>query len=100
MATPAYDIGDTRRLTATFTNLAGAATDPTTVTFKVKVPDGTITTYIYGTHAELAKSATGVYYVDYSITQAGRYSYRFEGTGTVATAENGEFYARRNEAVA
>lgn len=100
MTTPSYDIGDTRRLTATFTNLAGTETDPSTVTFKIKLPDGTVTTYVYGTDAELVRSGAGVYYVDYSITQAGRYSYRFEGTGTVATAENSEFYARRNEAVA
>ena len=100
MATPAYDVGDTRRLTATFTNLAGAATDPTGVTFSIKKPDGSSTNYIYGTDGQLVKSGTGIYYVDFSITLPGRHSYRFAGTGTVATAENGEFYARRNEAAA
>ena len=98
MPTAAYDIGDTRRLTATFTDIAGVATDPSTVTFKIKRPDGTATTYVYGTDAQPVKASTGVYYVDYAITLAGRHAYRFEGTGAVATAESDEFYVRRNEA--
>ena len=100
MPTTAFDIGDTRRLTVTFTNLAGANTDPTGVTFTIKKPDGTITTYVYGTDSQLVKSAVGIYYVDYSIALAGRHVYRFAGTGAIVAAENGEIYARRNEAAA
>ena len=98
MTTAAYDIGDTRRLTVTFTNLAGAAADPTGVTFSIRKPDGTAINYVYLTDAEIVKSGTGVYYVDFAITLPGRHIYRFAGTGAVAAAENGEFYARRNEA--
>ena len=87
-----------RRLTVTFTNLAGVVADPTGVSFYIRNPDGTATSYVYGTDAELVKSATGIYYVDFAVTLSGRHVYRFVGTGAVATAENGEFYARRNEA--
>ena len=100
MPTPSYDIGDVRRLAVTFTNLSGANADPTGVSFSIRKPDGTVTAYVYGTDAELVKSATGIYYVDFAVTLSGRHVYRFVGTGAVSTAENGEFYARRNEAAA
>lgn len=100
MTTEAHDIGDLRRLTVTFTNLAGTITDPTAVNFSIRKPDGTATAYVYGTDAELVKSTTGVYYVDFALTLPGRHVYRWVGTGAVETAETGEFYARRNEAAA
>lgn len=100
MTTPAFDVGDTRRLIVTFTNLAGVVTDPTGVTFSCKKPDGTSTAYTYPTDAQVGRISTGVYYVDFAITLVGRHVFRFAGTGAVATAETGEFYARRNEAAA
>lgn len=100
MMTAVHDTGDLRRLTVTFTNLAGTVTDPTGVTFTIRKPDGTVTSYVYPTDAVLVKSTTGVYYVDYAITLPGRHVYRWVGTGAVETAETGEFYARRNEAAA
>lgn len=92
-----YDIGDKVRLTATFTNLAGTATDPSTVTFRMKLPGGTTTTYTYGSTAELVKSSTGVYYVDWTFSVAGSHYYRFAGTGTVAAADEGVLTPRRSQ---
>ena len=100
MTTAVHDPGDLLRLTTTFANSAGTITDPTGVTFSVRKPDGTVTTYVYPTDAQLVKSTTGVYYVDFTITLAGRHVYRWVGTGALVTAESGVFYARRNEAVA
>lgn len=100
MVTTAYDIGDARRLSIAFTNLAGAAADPTAVTFTMREPDGTETAYVYGANAELVKSGTGAYYVDWAIGQAGRHVYRWVGTGTVAAAESAEFWARRTNQAA
>lgn len=91
-----YDVGDKIRLTHTFTNLAGVVTDPTAVTFKMKKPDGTTTTYVYGTDAELVKSATGIYYVDWTFTMADSHKYRFAGTGTVTTSDEGTILVRRS----
>ena len=92
----AYDVGDKIRITATFTNLAGTATDPTAVTFKIKLPSGTTTTYIYGTDAELVKSATGIYYVDWTFSLADSHRYMFSGTGTVTASDEGTLLVRRS----
>ena len=96
MTTTTRDLGDKCRLTCTFKNLAGADTDPTAISFKMMVPDGTVTAYVFGVDAELVKSATGIYYVDWITDQAGRHLYRFIGTGTVAQTVEGELYVLRD----
>lgn len=93
-----YDIGDLARLTATFT-MDGAAVDPSTVSLIVKAPDGTLTTKVYGTDAELERTATGVYRMDLTITQAGTYRYRWVSTGTGKAAEEGQFDVRSIRAI-
>ena len=75
-----YDVGDTVRLTGTFTNAGGTATDPGgTVSIKVLDPSGTTTTYTGGS---VVNSATGVYYTDVAATKSGRYHWRCEANGT------------------
>lgn len=86
-----YDIGDQVRLTAAFTDTVGAAADPTAVTFRIKEPDGTITSYVYVIDPELVQDSTGNYHVDFIITMTGAHYYRFEGTGAVHTADEKEF---------
>jgi hypothetical protein len=85
-----YDVGDKIRLSCAFTS-GSTPTDPTAVTVKVKEPDGTITT---GT---VVKDDTGDYHYDWTIDQAGRHWYRFEGTGTVVAAAEADFWARESE---
>ena len=84
-----YDIGDQVRITGTFTNVSGAAADPTGVTIYVRRRNGPVTTYIYP--ATITKSSTGVFYADYTITDEGVYDYRIVGTGAVVTASEGTF---------
>jgi hypothetical protein len=91
-----YDIGDVVRCTGTFTTAAGVATDPTAVNFRVKTPAGTVTTYVYGTDAELVKASTGVYYVDVSLTMAGSWTYRFYSTGVGQAAAEATFWVNRS----
>jgi hypothetical protein len=43
-----YDQGDMVRLAATF-EIETVDTDPSTITFKILAPDGTVTTYVFGT---------------------------------------------------
>lgn len=81
-----YDRGDQVRVTATFANSAGTATDPTAVTAQYIDPAGTITSKIYGTDAEVVKSATGVYYIDITLSSSGEWAARFSGTGTITAA--------------
>lgn len=90
----AYDLGDTRRLSAAFTITGNSPpeTDPTTLTFKMREPDGTITTYVYGGSPDsITKNSTGNFHVDWLLAQVGRHTYRWIGTGAAAEADTGEF---------
>lgn len=89
----AYDIGDVARLSVAFANSAGAATDPTTVTLKLELPDGTEKTLTYAL-AEITKDSTGNYHYDHTITLAGRHTYKYLGTGTVVAAEEAAFVVK------
>ena len=101
MTTEAKDIGDTIRLKATFTNIAGTDTDPTAIVLDIKEPDGVIVTKNGAPAApDLTTTGTGLFHYDFAITKAGRHIVNWTGTGAVATAEEIEFYARRKEAVA
>ena len=85
-----YDIGDKTRETCTFTNVAGTATDPTTVKCHVENPAGTVTSYTYAaTSGDITRTGTGVYLLDITSTGLGLYEMRWTGTGTItATAES------------
>lgn len=92
MANLLYDIGDLIRLNAVF-EVNGTATDPATVTLKVKDPSGNVATYAYSL-AEISRAAAGFYYKDISLDEAGIWYYRFEGTGGAQAAEEGSFEVR------
>lgn len=88
MAGP-YDIGDTVRLTGTFTDSAGAVADPTTVTVTVTNPAGVVT------NPAATKDSVGVYHVDVAPTVSGTWRYAFSGTGAlVAASPTYEFFVR------
>jgi hypothetical protein len=88
-----YDVGSLVTLTAQF-KVADVLTNPTSVTFFLKLPDNTITTYRYGTDSELAQTSTGIYTVEWPITQAGRHQYAFIGTGDAQAVRYSEFQVR------
>ena len=87
-----YDIGDLVRLTGTLETADGTNVDPTTVICKILPPSGTSVTYTYGADAFPVKSAVGVYYVDYTPTEAGDFWYRFTSTGTGQATDENRFY--------
>lgn len=109
MSIPSYDIGDKIRLgnqagenedgteRGAFTDITGAAADPTTVSLELKKPDGTDVVYGYPTGADgnLTKETTGRYYRDVSLDQAGLWQWTLAGTGVVETSEQGSFFVRR-----
>lgn len=88
----AYQVGDQVRLTATFANSVGTATDPTTITCLVKLRyyTATATTYTYA-GATVVKDGTGIYHVDVIPTTEGIWDYRWIATGTVIAAEESAF---------
>lgn len=77
----AYSVGDSVRITGTWTNAAGTAVDPAGVFAAYRDPSGNTTTLTYGVDAELVKDSTGVYYVDVDADEAGWWHYRFYSTG-------------------
>jgi uncharacterized protein YfaS (alpha-2-macroglobulin family) len=91
-----YDVGDVVRCSGAFADSAGVAIDPTAVFCKVKTPSGVVTSYAYGTDAQLVKAGVGSYYVDVEAATTGTYYYRFYSTGTGKTAGEGSFTVRRS----
>src|SRR4030066_180526 len=86
----AYDKGKTIRLSALFT-VGGVATDPTTVTLKVKKPRGGIVTYTYAL-AEITKDSTGNYHKDVVGHEAGTRYHQW-----IRTSEDSRAMARAYE---
>ena len=85
------------RLTAAFTDSSGTAVDPDTVTFKTFSPSRTSASYVYGTDSEVQKASTGNYTADITPDQAGRWSFRWETTGTgKKIALEGDFIVQKS----
>lgn len=67
--------------------------DPTTVTFRVRLPDDTLQTFVYGVDMNVTKLSTGIYELAYGIPpQPGEYYYDCVGTGAVEATLPGDFY--------
>lgn len=85
-----YHVGDRIRITTTFTNLAGSATNPTTVVCTVKSPAGATTAPLVST------SGTGVYYAELTLDASGDWRWRMAGTGAVVAADEGIISVERS----
>jgi hypothetical protein len=90
MAVNSYTKGTQVRLSATFT-VAGVATDPTTVTFKVEDPTGIVTSY---TSPQVIKDSVGNYHLDILLGTSGVWWYRTEGSGVVTAATEAQLAVR------
>lgn len=93
-----YTVGDTVRVTSTFSDLAGTNADPTTITFKYRTPAPALTTYsyVYATSTEVVKSTTGIYYVDVALTTSGEFRWRWVGAGALAAADEGPIFVEES----
>jgi hypothetical protein len=90
-----YDLGDVVRITGTWTDSGGTATDPGTIAFNYTDPNGAATSLTYPTDAEIVKSSTGVYYVDVTASLEGTWFWRWVSTGSGAAADEGQFAVTR-----
>ena len=86
-----YDIGDRPKLICTIRDEDGTAADPDNLTFQIREPDGEVTTYVYGTDAELHRADTGIYHVYWDCSLPGEHRYRFHFTGSLAGAAESKF---------
>lgn len=82
-----HDTGDSKRVTATFKDIDDVNADPTTVIFRMRKPDGTITEYTYPTDSEIVRTTVGIYYVEWVFDTFGYHNALFQGTGTITTAD-------------
>lgn len=89
-----YDKNDLVRLSCAFT-VGGTATDPTTVTLKVKDPSGNTDTYTYAL-AQITKGTTGNYYKDVTVDEVGIWTYQYMGTGACQAVSEGWLEVRLN----
>ncbi len=76
--TETIDRGDTRTLTVAIT-VADVATDPATLTLKIRTPAGVSTTYTYGASA-IVRDSAGAYSYDLTFTQSGAWTYEWRST--------------------
>lgn len=70
-------------------------TDPTVTTLKVKGPSGTTSTLTTATG--LTRESAGMFYHDLSLSSAGTYYYKWQGTGACETAGEGKFTVRPSQ---
>jgi hypothetical protein len=99
MTTEVRDIGDGETLTASFTNndSPAIAANPTTVTLKIRQPNGTvITRSTADSPATITNEVTGTFESDFTYAQEGRHFIEWVGTGTVVAAVSGERYVLRS----
>lgn len=92
MPAGSFQINDELNAVFAFINLiTDGLDDPITVTVKYKIPDGTITSYVYNTDAQVTKLGQGVYRFRKIIAASGRHHVRVEGAGNVNGAIEGYF---------
>lgn len=86
-----FEIGDLMETFVDFTDPAGALLDPAAVFFRVKAPDGTLTTLQYGVDSEVVKLSTGKYQANIDAVAAGAYRYRWFSTGAGQGSQSSGF---------
>jgi hypothetical protein len=87
-----YELLTTVRTEAEFYDVEGNLVDPVPLTFKFKTPGGVITTYTYGTNAQIVRRSLGRYTVDVLGNEAGVWYYRYNGGNTPQTSIEEQFF--------
>lgn len=87
MTCSVYTAPTTVRMTAGFKTSAGTMVDPTTVTCKLTLPDGTVVDLT----SVVVRDSVGNYHADYLASVRGVYKYEFLGAGAFQVAETGQF---------
>ena len=90
---PAYQRGQSVKLTFQFTDANGAAANPTTVTCKIEEPDGTETTYTSVSTPAITNPSTGTFELIVAPDQSGNHPARAVGTtGTSVAVVEHQFH--------
>lgn len=90
---PAYQRGQSVKLSCAFTDSAGSAANPTTVTCQVEEPDGTETTYTNVSTPAITNPSTGTYELILVPDQSGNHTARWKGvTGSTIAVDEEQFH--------
>lgn len=97
-----FDRGDEVRLFASFTNDDGDPSDPTSLTVRVLPPGGTEAVHVYAAEPDpeadppedVVQDETGSYSLTLTPEVVGRWAYRFEGVGALASVDESFFWVR------
>lgn len=81
-----WTVGDQVRLKVTVTDTAGTATDPTTISVRVRTPSGTIRT------PSVVRDAVGQYHADVALDEAGVWQWEWVTSGNLVLVEGDERY--------
>jgi hypothetical protein len=95
MAVTHYDVGDIAVLDASF-GVDDTPTDPAHVSFDVREPDGTVTTYTLGAGPAVGHPGVGLFTCEVPVTAAGYWRYRSTGDAPAPGAAAGIFVGDPN----
>lgn len=91
-----YVLGAVARCSLSVRTDDGDPVDPESLAYYMLEPDGTLTTYVYGSDPQIARESMGEYHVDWPTEQAGRHRYRWDGDGVNAGADEESFRVQRS----
>ena len=94
-----YIPGELARMSLTAKDATGVLADPGALRLKVKTPAGIVTTYTYGSSAEVIKDSTGRYHADIQLTAAGVWAYRWELDAPNAGAAEGAITVQKSRVI-
>lgn len=94
-----YEIDTEIQLNGTFVNaVTGALADPTGVTLYIEDPSGNITDQVFP--GNIIKVSTGVYYYQFTPSEPGTWTYKWQGQGNViATSPDKNFFVRASNLI-
>lgn len=82
-----YALGQEVRVYGSFRNSSGNLANPSIVHLKLKTSSGHEYTYTFGAEPALTNDSPGVFSYRFVPNRAGKWSYRWVGSGTIRTAE-------------
>jgi hypothetical protein len=85
------EVGDMLRVDATFADLSGAPSDPTTVILKARKPDGTV----FEPPVNHPQPGSGYYYADIILDQPGWWDFEWITTGSLTLVEGTSVYVEQ-----
>lgn len=90
-----YPIGNLIQMQGVFRDASNNLYDPPVVKVSYRAPDGTLTTKVYGTDAEVTKDSTGTYTLQINANQVGTWYHRwFCDHATIKAASESKFYIK------